>query len=198
MYGMRRNRCFRSGVGLTAGLGALCAQGADLGLTSADYAAASALLEGNLQGLVRNESVQPHWIGDSGRFWYQRDGNDGPEFVLVTAAGVKSPAFDHAALARALSAVLGDERAGNASLASLTHVELSDDLTHLTGQIDKKSVDCNLKMPQCRAFDAPAPMPELLRSPDGRQAALVRDDDLFVREMATGRERQLTTDGTPL
>ena len=154
-------------LGLTAGLGALCAQGADVGLTSADYAAAGALLEGNLQGLVRNESVQPHWIGDSGRFWYQRDGNDGPEFVLVTAAGVKSPAFDHAALALALSAVLGDERAGNASLASLAHAQLSDDLTHLTGQIDKKSVDCNVKTLQCRAFDTPAPAPELLRSPDG-------------------------------
>jgi dipeptidyl-peptidase-4 len=198
MYGIWRNRCFRRGAGLTAGLGALCAQGADVGLTSADYAAASALLEGNLQGLVRNESMQPHWIGDSGRFWYRRDGSDGPEFVLVTAAGVKSPAFDHAALARALSAALGDERAGNASLASLTHVELSDDLTHLTGQIDKKSVDCNVKTPQCRAFDTPAPVPELLRSPDGRQAALVRDDNLFVREMATGHERQLTTDGAPL
>jgi dipeptidyl-peptidase 4 len=184
-------------LGLTAGLGASCAQGADVGLTSADYAAAGALLEGNLQGLVRNESVQPHWIGDSGRFWYQRDGSDGPEFVLVTAAGVKSPAFDHAALARALSAVLGDERAGNASLASLTHVELSDDLTHLTGQIDKKSVECNLKTPQCRAFDTPAPAPELLRSADGRRAALVRDDNLFVREMDTGDERQLTTDGAP-
>src|ERR1700733_2303606 len=197
MYGMRRNRCFRWGVGLTAGLGALCAPGADVGLTSADYAAAGALLEGNLQGLVRNESVRPHWIGDSGRFWYQRDGNDGPEFVLVTAAGVKSPAFDHAALARALSAVLGDERAGHASLASLTHVELSDDLTHLTGQIDKKSVDCNVKMLECRLFDTPAPAPELLRSPDGRRAALVRDDNLFVREMDTGDERQLTTDGAP-
>src|ERR1700678_3000179 len=125
MYGMRRNRCFRRGVGLTAGLGALCAQGADVGLTSADYAAAGAVLEGNLQGLVRNESVQPHWIGDSGRFWYQREGDHGPEFILVTATGVKSPAFDHATVARALSAALGDGRAGDALPASLAHVELS-------------------------------------------------------------------------
>src|SRR6202789_1497949 len=134
MYGIWRNRCFRRGAGLTAGLGALCAQGADVGLTSADYAAASALLEGNLQGLVRNESVQPHWIGDSGRFWYRREGNDGPEFVVVTAAGAESPALDNAGLARALSAALSQQSAGQALLASLTHAQLSDDLTHLRGE----------------------------------------------------------------
>jgi dipeptidyl aminopeptidase/acylaminoacyl peptidase len=142
--------------------------------------------------------VQPHWIGDSGRFWYRRDGNEGPEFVVVTAEGAKSPAFDHAALARALSGALGEQQTtGMAPLASLTHAQLSDDLLHLTGQIDKKSVDCNVKTLQCRAFDTPMPTPELLRSPDGRWAALVRDDNLFVREMSTGHERQLTTDGAP-
>ena len=46
-------------------------------------------------------------------------------------------------------------------------------------------------------FDTPAPTPELLRSPDGRWAAFTRGDNLFVREMATGHERQLTTDGAP-
>jgi dipeptidyl-peptidase 4 len=184
-------------MALTAGLGTLSSHAADVGATSADYAAAGTLLEGNLQGLVRNESVQPHWIGDSGRFWYQREGNDGPEFVLVTAGGVKSPVFDHTALARALSAALGDRRASDALPASLARVELSEDLVHLTGQIDKKSVDCNVKTLQCRAFDTPAPSPELLRSPDGRRAALVRDDNLFVRDMDTGHELQLTTDGAP-
>jgi hypothetical protein len=32
-------------------------------------------------------------------------------------------------------------------------------------------------------------------SPDGRQAAFIRNWNLWVREVATGRERQLTTDG---
>src|SRR5690242_9066603 len=75
--------------------------------TPADYAAAAKLLAPNLIGLVRNESVQPHWIGNSGRFWYRRDGQDGQEFVVVTAKGVKSPAFDHEGLARALYETLG-------------------------------------------------------------------------------------------
>ena len=70
--------------------------------SSADYAAAVRLLYPNLQDAVRNESVSPHWIGDQGTFWYQRDGNDGREFVVVTGKGVKAPAFDHEALARAM------------------------------------------------------------------------------------------------
>ena len=77
-------------AGLTAVLGTVLAQSDQGGVTRADYAAATAVLERNLQGLVRNESVQPHWIGDSGRFWYRRDGDEGPEFVVVTAEGAKS------------------------------------------------------------------------------------------------------------
>jgi dipeptidyl-peptidase 4 len=96
------------------------------------------VLERNLQGFGRNESVQPHWIGDSGRFWYQRDGSDGPEFIVVTAVGAKAPAFDQAGLARALSEALGEPSSGKSLPVSLTHGRLSDDLTHLTGQIDKR------------------------------------------------------------
>jgi dipeptidyl-peptidase 4 len=184
-------------VGLMAALGTLLAQADEVSLTPADYAAATAVLQGNLQGLVRNESVHPHWIGDSGRFWYRRDGTEGPEFVVATAAGAKSPAFDHAGVVRALAQALGERSSGKALPASLTHAQLSGDLIHLTGQVDKKSIDCNVKTLQCRAFDTPSPTPELLPSPDGRWAALSRDDNLFVREMATGHERQLTTDGVP-
>ena len=54
-------------AGLTAVLTAALTQAADGGLTPADYAAATAVLEHNLQGLVRNESVEPHWLGNSGR-----------------------------------------------------------------------------------------------------------------------------------
>ena len=115
---------------------------------------------------------------------------------MVTAAGAKAPAFDHAAVARALSGVL-EHTSGSALPVSLRQAQLSDDLVHLTGQVDKKSFDCNVKTLQCRAFDTLAPTPNLLLSPDGRWAAFTRDDNLFVREIATGHERQLTTDGAP-
>jgi len=184
-------------AGLTAALITVLGCAAEANLRAGDYAAAAAVLEANLKGLVRNESVQPHWIGESGRFWYRRDGNEGPQFIVVTAAGARSLAFDHTGLARALSEALGRQTASGVLPISLTNAQLSDDLSHLTGQIDKKSIDCNVKTLSCRAFDPPAPTPELLLSPDGRWAAFTRDDNLFVREMTTSHERQLTTDGAP-
>src|SRR5687767_5555767 len=55
-----------------------------------DYVAAAAILPGNLAGLVKNESVRPHWLHGSSEFWYQRDGESGPEYVTVdTRTGKK-------------------------------------------------------------------------------------------------------------
>src|SRR5260221_7258817 len=87
------------------------AAGAAADPSPADYAAAAKLLYPNLKDLVRNEAVLPHWIGDHGQFWYQRDGQDGREFVVVTSKGLKAPAFDHAGLARALYTALGGQPA---------------------------------------------------------------------------------------
>lgn len=71
-------------------------------LTAADYAAAAALLEGNVAGLVKNASVEPHWLGDTGRFWYRRDTEAGHEYVVFDAGnGEKTRAFDHDAAAAA-------------------------------------------------------------------------------------------------
>jgi dipeptidyl-peptidase-4 len=163
----------------------------------ADYAAAAKLLMSKLQGLVRNESVQPHWIGDSGRFWYRRDGQNGQEFVVVTTKGAKTPAFDHEAIAQALHEAIGGQRSGTGLPDSLTDVQLSDDLMNLSGRLGEKTVDCDLKTLKCRLSEAPPATPEFLPSPDGRQALLARDNNLFVRDLRTGKERALTDDGAP-
>ncbi|MBM3789371.1 MAG: hypothetical protein FJW35_03365 [Acidobacteria bacterium] len=53
---------------------------------------------------VYGASVRPSWL-DGDRFWYCNHFAEGDEFVLVDPArGVRSRAFDHAALAAALSA----------------------------------------------------------------------------------------------
>jgi dipeptidyl-peptidase-4 len=164
------------------------------GPTAADYAAANQLLPGNLQDLVKNASVQPHWIGESGRFWYRRDGASGPELLLVSPQGKKSPAFDHAAVGRALAALTGGT-AGAGLPESLKNAALSADLLHLTGAIDTKTIDCDLKKSACRYSEVPAVDPARLASPDGRRQAFTRGDNLWVRDAQTGAERQLTTDG---
>lgn len=164
-------------------------------VSASDYAAAARLIPANLRGLVLNESVEPHWIGTSGRFWYRRDGESGPQFVIVTRSGTKSPAFDHARLAHALAAALGEPIAGEALPASLKEALISDDLKRFSGRIEGKSFACDLSKLQCRATDAREPEAGLLLSPDEHRAALVRDDNLYVRNLAAGEERALTTDG---
>lgn len=76
-------------------------------LTAADYTAAAALLEGNVAGRVKNARVEPHWLGDTGRFWYRRHTGAGHEYVVFDAAnGEKTRAFDHDAAAAAIGEAL--------------------------------------------------------------------------------------------
>src|SRR5215467_984535 len=73
-------------------------------LTAADYDRAARVLDWTLRGKVRNAVVAPHWISGRDMFWYRRDGDNGPEFVIVDAqTGAKAEAFDTARLAAALA-----------------------------------------------------------------------------------------------
>ncbi|MGE0133018.1 MAG: DUF885 family protein [Blastocatellales bacterium] len=167
-----------------------------LEFTTADYAAASALLGRNLRGAVKNQSVEPHWIGDSGSFWYQRDEARGTSYVRFDPkTGSRAPLFDHAALATALDRAIGAEARPTATNLGLSSVALSADLKTLTGIAGRKAVACNLVAVSCEASDPKPAEPGLLPSPDGKRAALIRNHNLVVRDLASGQETQLTSDG---
>ncbi|MCD8535898.1 MAG: DUF885 family protein [Verrucomicrobia bacterium] len=55
-------------------------------------------------------TVDPHWFGNDSRFWYRNEVADGQfEFILVDAVeGRRVPAFDHAQVARQLTALTGE------------------------------------------------------------------------------------------
>ena len=73
-------------------------------VTWEDYARAESFLPWNVARWIARSEVEPHWIGQSDRFWYRVRTHDGAEFVLVDpAAGTREPAFDHARLAAELS-----------------------------------------------------------------------------------------------
>ena len=58
------------------------------------------------EGLVAGIAETPIFIEGSSKLWYRKSVKGGNEFVLVDAAAkTKTPAFDHARLAAALSAV---------------------------------------------------------------------------------------------
>ncbi len=190
-----------------------CAPAGDApGLTAGDYEAADALFEPNLEGFVKNGTVEATWLGDDGSFWYRRDAEDGHEYVRFEPdSGERRPLFDHQALASAVGEALASQAGvdGPSDLEApptptdlgLEGVAYDPENETLTGMStasgDSVSLRCDLRAMSCEAVDTPTPEPGLLASVDGRLVALRRADNLYVRDVERGIERQLTTDGAP-
>jgi dipeptidyl-peptidase-4 len=147
--------------------------------------------------------VRPVWQGD-GRFWYRVTTPEGTEFVMVeSASGTKAPAFDHAKLAAALSAAAGTKF--DAHRLPFTDFELSADGQTISFSAQRRRWKCDLATDKCSPDGAaPATAPgaggrggagNSVMSPDKKRAAFIRDFNLWVRDAATGKETQLTTDG---
>jgi hypothetical protein len=77
-------------------------------LTAADYAQAEKFMPANVMPLVLRSGARPNWLPDD-RFWYRNALEEkGSEFILVDPKrGSRAPAFDHAAVAAALSKATG-------------------------------------------------------------------------------------------
>lgn len=163
-------------------------------VTRADYARAESYLPWNAAKLIFNAEVHPHWLGDGDRFWYRSARRDGATFLLVeTATGARHPAFDHTRLAAALSRAAGQH---------YVHTQLpfdaftfTDDDRAIRFDLGDRTWICDLASYDCTAAPREERPRTEVRSPDDRWAAFVRDHNLWVREVATGQERQFTTDG---
>jgi dipeptidyl-peptidase-4 len=164
-------------------------------LTTADYQRAEKFMAYNTRPLVFHE-VRAKWLAGD-RFWYRDAGPEGFEFVIYDAAhGTRQPAFDHAKLAAALSAAAGTTY--KAAHLPFTTIEFSHDENSVSFEVKAQNWNCDLQTNRCTAKPKPpkdeaAPPEEL--SPDGKTAALIRDYNLWVRDVASGKETQLTTDG---
>ena len=169
-------------------------------LTAADYARAEKFMTYNVTPLVLRAGARPTWLPGE-RFWYRNVlEKEGSEFILVDPAKrTKAPAFNHAGVAAALSAASG--KTYDASHLPFTTFDLSADGLTIQFAADGRRWSCDLQGKACKALEGGgevaagvAGRPEVL-SPDGRLAAFIRGDNLWVREVATGAEKQLTTDG---
>ena len=165
-------------------------------LTAEDYARAERFLAPNVVPLVTGLAGTPAWL-DDGRFWYRTTTQDGTAFVHIDPEqGTRTDAFDTPRLAAALSAVMGGQVA--LDRVPFQWMELSKDGRSITFRIQGSTYTCDLQRYTCvqaeQTGGAQAP-PDSRTSPDGRWAAFIRDYNLWVQELATGREIQLTNDG---
>ena len=163
-------------------------------LTADDYARAEAFMGWNTSPLVYGADADPTWLPDD-RFWYRTTTPEGTRFYLVDpAARTRTLAFDHDRLAAALGAADGGTYdAGDLPFRSF---DLAEDGQTLTVNLRSGRWTCDLAAYTCAEAMAEASIPRTeIRSPDGSRVAFVRDHNLWVRDLATGHETQLTTDG---
>ena len=167
-------------------------------LTAEDYARAERFLAPATYPLVTGGRVSATWL-DDGRFTY-RSGDEA--YVVDPAAGTRAEAFDAAAMARALSAATGDTVRADA----LPFQTFEFDADDVAVDVGETHYVCDFDAETCadagarRTEDPREAMMRRFRSadvlsPDGSKAAFIRDWNLWVRDVATGEETPLTTDG---
>ncbi len=170
-------------------------------VTAEDYDRAVKML-GSTVGALAVGGTAPGvtWLSD-GKFYYRSTRAAGPEFVLIDPrAKSRAPLFDHEKVAAALSAAAGT--AYTARALPFTTVELSGDRNSVTMTAGGRRFTCDVKGTSCAPAPAVAASGAQARgaltvpSPDGKRVAFVRDWNLFIRDVATGAETALTTDGT--
>ena len=159
-------------------------------LTAQDYAQAERFVGYNANPLLDHAVTDVTWLDDD-RFRYRDHDATGDHFLVMDARDVDAPpvpAFDQARLAAALSKASG--KTARADSLPLTEVDVAADGSYEIESRKKRYV-CDPKLEGCtRDSRAPA-----VRSPDGASEAFIRDWNLWLRDVASGKETQLTRDG---
>ena len=143
------------------------------GPTAADYARAESFLAPAVAGLVVGGSVAANWLSQD-RFWYRTVLADGSTQTILVDPAKRTRTLCTPAIADCPSPSTPDAaaatqgRGGRGGAASAT---------------------------QARAGTSSDGKP-LAISPDGTRGAFVRNWNLWLRDMSTGQEKALTTDGT--
>ena len=177
---------------------AVAAQGRTLG--TEDYARAERFAIYNTMPLVDHAVQKVNWL-DDGHFWYRDHDSNGDHFVQMDAAsGKTTPLFDQIQLAAALGKVTG--KPVDAKKLPVTGYSVMPD-----GRVDiavrGAHYLCDLQTAgTCMAgsgakTDGKAEHgnePGVL-SPDKKTEAFIRHWNLWLRDVASGKETQLTTDG---
>ena len=172
----------------------------------------------NTNGLMLHGSVNANWLPDE-RMWYREAAGDTSEFILVDPArGTREPAFDHTKLAAALSKAAGATYDG-AHLPFQTFT-LSPDSQSVSVTVGSNHWKCDRQGNACVPDTNPEPAPAGgqrggrggrgggggrggrggaggggATSPDGKMTVMIRDNNLWVRDLTSDKETQLTTDG---
>jgi len=176
--------------------------------TTQDYSAAERFMPYNTIPLVYKGQVRAQWMDDD-RFWYRDVDETGISYVLVNpATGTRGPLFDQERLVALLkSATKGAITADQRHLV-LNDISLSNGDRVVTFNSQGAVYRCDLGSTpgSCKLVgsaggglpgqpNASPARPPMSLSPNKKLGAFIRDWNLWVRDLATGAETQLTNDG---
>ena len=178
--------------------------------TVEDYRRANALY-GKYAGKVVNADLSPHRVDGEEAFWYVIQANGKREYRLLNAESMtENLLFDHEHLASCLSSSIQKAvDAANMSLGDLRFdaekhsMEFSFDNRRFRYDILKREL---IKVEPRRQghygksrhwmeVDDERSRSEVT-SPDGKTQAYIRENNVWVRDVKSGRERALTQNGT--
>lgn len=174
-----------------------------------DYRRAYALKEKFSADKVFYSNVNPQWIEGTHQFWYVRNTPDGRLYVSVDAdKKARKELFDSHRLAKALGAASGKEVKPEAlALGRLSVSKGLDTLRFVFNNqrwmyasrknqlVNEGAVPLLLRQKHWMEVDdekTASPVP----SPDGKWIAFIKNQNIYVKEVATGKEKQLSLDGT--
>ena len=160
-------------------------------------------------GKVYYSNVRASWMPEGDIFWYVRETPEGRRYVKVDAKNRKrSDLFDHKRLASALAGA--NARRVSSDSLYLQGLRMSEKMDTLkfnydghvwayalkSGRLyDKGAVPAPPAMPHWMVVDNEKGATPVL-SPDGKKEAFIKNDNVYVRDLATGKETALSIDGT--
>nr|WP_244755808.1 S9 family peptidase [Pseudoxanthomonas helianthi] len=163
----------------------------------ADYERAAKMLGDRTAPLVDGAVRGIEWLGDDAVAYVVHDAKGDHYLRFDLAAGKAVPAFDAESLAAAIHKA--DPKGKPVDVAKLPVAKLKrNDDGSLT--VTARGSDYRCDGQKCVAQEKKAGKPGSepgAASPDGESEAFIRDWNLWLRDVASGKETQLTTDGKP-
>ena len=177
--------------------------------TVEDYNRAYNLREKYSAKHVLYSNVVPHWVEDTDVFWYIRNTARGKEYIKVDAKQSKRSAlFDQKKLASQLAEQTGKQTdACNLPLNQCRLNPKADTLRfESAGKYWAYAIKKNSLVTEGEVQPR-GPQPHWMEvddekgrgpvtSPDGKYTAYIKNDNIYVRDVASGKEKQLSIDGT--
>jgi len=156
-----------------------------------DYKKAEQQLSSHTSKLITGTVDYPLW-SKNGSLVYRSHTENGNQFFKVDIQSKKkSLAFNHVKLADSLARITESEV--NHDKLPFSQVEFTS-ANNIKLSIKTKSYQCDLSNYLCHEDKLAKKKNENL-SPDGKRAVFIRDHNLWLRDLATDKESQLTTDG---